>query len=119
MEASVVTSNNVGNLVDIVPYEKLSDESRNLVDTEVVKLCEMSEADIMQYGWDIQSTKNSILNRIISDFTTLSVEDIDEILEDIMDSGKSVIPRKRSFFVREYTPTSEDKRKFAGKVGDL
>ena len=119
MNTTLKAYDEAGDVIEIVPYETLNEETRKLVDGDVQKLKQMQDSDVMQYGWDIQSSKNDILNNVISDFETLSVKDIDEILDDIMNSRKSVTPRKRTLLRKEYMPTSTDKKKFAGKVGDL
>ncbi len=106
-------------MYQIQPYEALSEEVRALVDADVVMLHQMSDADILQYGWNLQDEKSKHLNEVMSRFDTSSNKEIDAILDDIMDSQKSVIPRSRRFFVREYKPSPEQKREFVGKVGEL
>ena len=109
----------VGDVLEIVPYDSLSEETRSLVDSELTLLKSMQDSEMMPYGWDIQSSKNDILNNAISSFENLSVERIEEILGDIMNSRKSVTPRKRTLLRKEYIPTTVEKKKFVGKVGDL
>ena len=106
-------------MYQIQPYEALSEEVRALVDADVAMLHQMSDADILQYGWNLQDEKSKHLNEVMSRFDTSSSKEIDAILDDIMDSQKSVIPRSRRFFVREYKPSPEQKREFVGKVGEL
>ena len=50
------------NVLEIVPYETLSEGTRSLVDNEVTLLSGMQDSEIMPYGWDIQSSKNDISN---------------------------------------------------------
>ena len=106
-------------MFSIQPYEALSEEVRALVDADTARLHEMQDTEIMQYGWDLQSKKTEIINEVLEGFENLTTEEINGILDDIMQSQKSVIPRPRRLFIPEFRPTTEQKRQFVGKVGDL
>ena len=115
---SLIEVNGLERMVDLVSYESLNQEIRERVDKDVKRLGKMKDKDIMQYGWDIQTSKNQLLNDAISQFQSMSVDDIEKVIDEIMNSGKSLVPRKH-LFGKVSLPTYEEKCNFAGKVGDL
>ena len=115
---SLIEVDGLERMVDMVPYESLNQDIRERVDKDVKRLGKMKDKDIMQYGWDIQASKNQLLNDAISQFQSMSVDDVEKVIDEIMNSGKSLVPRKQ-LFGKVSLPTYEEKCNFAGKVGDL
>ena len=106
-------------MLEIVPYDSLEPAVREMVDSFVHAIRQMSYHDIMQLGWDFQETKNSLVKEAIFEYREHSLQAVDDTMDDISQSQKSIIPRPRFLFIKPYQPTNEHRQRFVGKIGNL
>lgn len=106
-------------MLEIVPYDSLEGAVREMVDSSVHAIRQMSYHDIMQLGWDFQETKNSLVKEAIFEYREHSLQAVDDTMDDISHSQKSIVPRPRFLFIKPYQPTNEHRQRFVGKIGNL